>query len=53
MEDRIIEFIHDQMEFADELFEESGETETDEYMMAQYAVYILLQLADYLGISVQ
>lgn len=27
--------------------------ETDAYMMQQYAVYILLQLADYLNINVQ
>lgn len=53
MEDNIIEFIHDQMKFADELLEESNGEETDEYMMAQYAVYILLQLAECLNIDVQ
>lgn len=53
MEEIIIDFIHDQMKFADELLEESNEEETDAYMMAQYAVYILLVLAERLGIDVQ
>lgn len=53
MEDIIIDFIHDQMKFADELLEESDGEETEGYMMAQYAVYILLVLAERLGIDVQ
>lgn len=53
MEDIIIDFIHDQMKFADELLEESEGEETDEYMMAQFSVYTLLVLAERLGIEVQ